>query len=114
MRWLLAAAGPVTALPLLAFAAGARRIPFSMPGLLQYIAPTLQLLLGVWLYREPFEPGKALGFAAIWIALAPYSIDGHRTRAARAYAGAAGFRRPCVPPLRGACGSAAPARRAFP
>jgi len=75
-RWLLAAAGPVTALPLLAFAAGARRIPFSMLGLLQYIAPTLQLLLGVWLYREPFEPGKALGFAAIWVALAIYSIEG--------------------------------------
>lgn len=75
-RWLLAAAGPVTALPLLAFAAGARRIPFSMLGVLQYIAPTLQLLLGVWLYREPFEPGKALGFAAIWIALAIYSAEG--------------------------------------
>jgi len=75
-RWLLAAAGPVTALPLLAFAAGARRIPFSMLGLLQYIAPTLQLLLGVWLYGEPFEPGKALGFAAIWIALAIYTLEG--------------------------------------
>ncbi|MFZ5541232.1 MAG: EamA family transporter RarD [Pseudomonadota bacterium] len=75
-RWLLAAAGPVTALPLLAFAAGARRIQFSMLGLLQYIAPTLQLVLGVWLYREPFEPGKAAGFAAIWIALAIYSIEG--------------------------------------
>lgn len=75
-RWLLAAAGPVTALPLLAFAAGARRIPFSMLGLLQYIAPTLQLVLGVWLYREAFEPGKAAGFAAIWIALAIYSIEG--------------------------------------
>jgi chloramphenicol-sensitive protein RarD len=75
-RWLLAASGPVTALPLLAFAAGARRIPFSMLGLLQYIAPTLQLLIGVWLYREPFDPGKALGFAAIWIALAIYSAEG--------------------------------------
>jgi chloramphenicol-sensitive protein RarD len=75
-RWLLAASGPVTALPLLAFAAGARRIPFSMLGLLQYIAPTLQLVLGVWLYREPFDPGKALGFAAIWLALAIYSAEG--------------------------------------
>lgn len=75
-RWLLAAAGPVTALPLLFFAAGARRIPFSMLGVLQYIAPTLQLLLGVWLYREPFDAGKALGFAAIWIALAIYSVEG--------------------------------------
>ncbi len=75
-RWFLAAAGPVTALPLLAFAAAARRIPFSTLGVLQYIAPTLQLVLGVWLYREPFEPGKALGYAAIWIALVIYSAEG--------------------------------------
>jgi chloramphenicol-sensitive protein RarD len=47
-----------------------------MLGLLQYIAPTLQLVLGVWLYREPFDPGKALGFAAIWLALAIYSAEG--------------------------------------
>lgn len=75
-RWLLAAGGPVTAVPLLAFAAGARRIPFSMLGLLQYIAPTLQLLIGVWVYGESFEPGRALGFGAIWIALAIYSAEG--------------------------------------
>ncbi|GAB4474529.1 MAG: EamA family transporter RarD [Burkholderiaceae bacterium] len=75
-RWLLAAGGPITAVPLLAFAAGARRIPFSTLGLLQYIAPTLQLLLGVWLYGESFEPGRALGFSAIWIALSIYSAQG--------------------------------------
>jgi chloramphenicol-sensitive protein RarD len=75
-RWLLAAAGPVTALPLILFAAGARRINFSTLGILQYIAPTLQLLLGIWLYHEPFEPAKAAGYALIWTALAVYSIEG--------------------------------------
>lgn len=74
-RWLLAAAGPVTAVPLLLFAAGARRIPFSLLGLLQYIGPTIQLLLGVWLYHEPFEPAKAAGYAMIWAALALYTAE---------------------------------------
>ena len=73
---LLLAAGPVTALPLLLFAAGARRIPFSMLGMLQYIAPTLQLLIGVWLYHEPFPATKAVGYALIWIALAVFTLEG--------------------------------------
>ena len=85
---LLLLAGPVTAVPLLLFAAGARRIPLSTLGLLQYVAPTLQLLLGVHLYGEPFEAGKQIGYAAIWIALAVFSIDGlwqaWRQRARRA------------------------------
>jgi chloramphenicol-sensitive protein RarD len=51
---LLAAAGPITAVPLLLFAAGALRIPFSLLGLLQYIGPTLQLLVGVAVFHEPF------------------------------------------------------------
>jgi chloramphenicol-sensitive protein RarD len=75
-QWLLAAAGPLTAIPLLFFAAGARRIPLSMLGLLQYIAPTLQLLLGVWLYHEPFGGARLFGFAAIWAALALYTLEG--------------------------------------
>lgn len=88
-RWLLAAAGPVTALPLILFAAGARRINFSTLGILQYIAPTLQLLLGIWLYHEPFEPAKATGYALIWTALAVYSIEGlWRTRRLRRLAAA--------------------------
>lgn len=77
-QWLLAAAGPVTALPLLFFAAGARRIAFSTLGILQYIAPTLQLLVGVWVYGEPFEPAKAIGYALIWIALAVFTAGGLR------------------------------------
>ena len=75
-RWLLAASGPITAIPLLLFAAGARRIPLSTLGFLQYIAPTLQLLLGVWLYREPFGGARLIGFITIWTALAVYSVEG--------------------------------------
>lgn len=74
-RLLLLAAGPVTAVPLLLFAAGARRIPFSTLGLLQYLGPSLQLLLGVWLYHEPFAE-RAPGYVLIWIALAVFSIEG--------------------------------------
>ena len=74
-RLLLLAAGPVTAVPLLLFAAGARRIPFSTLGLLQYLGPSLQLLIGVWLYREPFAY-RAPGYVLIWIALAVFSIEG--------------------------------------
>jgi chloramphenicol-sensitive protein RarD len=84
-RLLLLAAGPVTAVPLLLFAAGARRIPFSTLGLLQYLGPSLQLLIGVWLYREPFAY-RAPGYVLIWIALAVFSIEsllqGWRSRAA--------------------------------
>jgi chloramphenicol-sensitive protein RarD len=74
-KCLIAAAGPITAIPLLLFASGARRIPMSTLGLLQYIAPSLQLLLGVWLYGEPFG-ARAPGFAAIWAALALSSAEG--------------------------------------
>jgi len=73
---LLAAAGPITAVPLLLFASGARRIPLSLLGLLQYIGPTIQLLLGVWLYHEPFGGARLAGFALIWGALAVYSLEG--------------------------------------
>ena len=75
-RWLLIAAGPITAIPLLLFAAGARRIPLSVLGLLQYIGPSLQLLLGVWLYHEPFGGDRLIGFVVIWSALAVYSREG--------------------------------------
>jgi chloramphenicol-sensitive protein RarD len=75
-KCLLIAAGPITAVPLLLFAAGARRIPMSTLGLLQYLAPSLQLLLGVWLYDEPFGGPRLIGYAVIWSALALYSLDG--------------------------------------
>ena len=75
-RWLLAAAGPITAIPLLLFASGARRIPLSVLGLLQYIAPTIQLLLGVWLFHEGFTAARLIGFCVIWSALALYVAEG--------------------------------------
>ncbi len=70
--WLLLA-GPMTAVPLLLFAFGARRLPLATLGLMQYIAPTLQFALGVWLYQEPFSTTRLAGFAAIWTGLALYT-----------------------------------------
>jgi chloramphenicol-sensitive protein RarD len=78
LQLLLMLSGPVTAAPLLLFTAGARRIPFATLGLLQYIAPTLQLILGVWLYQEPFGGAKVIGYALVWLALAVFAADGIR------------------------------------
>jgi chloramphenicol-sensitive protein RarD len=75
-RLLLAAAGPITAIPLLLFASGARQIPLSVLGLLQYLSPTLQFLLGVWLFHEAFTPDRLVGFALIWAALALFAAEG--------------------------------------
>lgn len=66
---LLILGGVLTAVPLIGFAYGVRRIPLSLVGILQYIAPSLQLLLGVWFFHEPFDQGRAIGFAAIWVGL---------------------------------------------
>lgn len=73
---LLVGAGVVTAVPLLLFAYGARRIPLSALGILQYIAPTLQFLLGVFVYGEPFTTIRLIGFAVIWLALVVYTVEG--------------------------------------
>jgi chloramphenicol-sensitive protein RarD len=75
-RWLLLAAGPITAIPLLLFAAGARKIPLSVLGLLQYISPTIQFLLGIWLFHEAFTAERLVGFLLIWSALALYAAEG--------------------------------------
>ena len=72
--WLMAS-GPLTALPLLLFAAGARRLPLATLGLMQYIAPMLQLALGVWVFGEPFDPARLAGFVMIWVALVLVSAD---------------------------------------
>lgn len=79
---LLVMAGPVTAVPLLLFAAAARRIPLSTLGVIQYVTPTLQLLTGVIVYREPFGRVQLIGYGAIWVALVLYSLEGMRTAAA--------------------------------
>lgn len=75
-QWLLVAAGPITAIPLLLFAAGARRISLATLGLLQYLGPSLQLMLAIWLYHEPFGIDRLIGFVAIWLALVIYSGEG--------------------------------------
>jgi chloramphenicol-sensitive protein RarD len=75
-RLLLIAAGPTTAIPLLLFATGARKIPLSILGLLQYLSPSLQFVLGVWLFQEAFSSDRLLGFVMIWSALALYAGEG--------------------------------------
>src|SRR5581483_4927032 len=73
---LLVGSGLMTMLPLLMFASAARRIPLSLLGVLQYIAPTLQFLLGVLLYGEPFTQAQVIGFSLVWVALVIFSIEG--------------------------------------
>lgn len=75
LGWLVAA-GPITAVPLLLFAAGARRIPLATMGVLQYISPSLQFALGVWLFGETVQPARLAGFALIWGALVLYTLEG--------------------------------------
>lgn len=73
---LLIGAGIVTAVPLILFAYGAQRIPYSLVGIVQYLAPTLQLFCGVVLFGEPFRSAQLVGFGCIWLALAIYAADG--------------------------------------
>jgi len=73
---LLIGSGLVTAIPLFLFAYGARALPYSTVGVLQYIAPSLQLLCGVYLFHESFGTARAAGFAVIWLALLIYAADG--------------------------------------
>jgi chloramphenicol-sensitive protein RarD len=72
--WVLLS-GPLTAVPLLLFAAGARRLKLATLGLVQYLAPTISLLLGVWVFHEPFDSQRLIGFVFIWSALAIVSAD---------------------------------------
>ena len=72
---LVLSAGVITAVPLLMFAYGARRIRLSTMGLLQYLAPTVQFALGVWLYHEPLSRARMLSFGFIWAGLALYTAD---------------------------------------
>jgi len=76
LPWLLMAAGPITAIPLLSFSYAARLIPMSTLGILQYISPSIQLLIGIWIYHEPFSVGRLTGFIIIWSALMLYSAEG--------------------------------------
>lgn len=73
---LLIGTGPLTAITLFLFAYGARLLPYSTVGILQYITPTLQLACGVFALHEPFERSRILGFALIWAALIVYAGEG--------------------------------------
>jgi len=75
----LIGAGIVTTIPLLMFASAAKQIPLTMMGLLQYIAPTLQFLIGVFLYKEPFDHSHLIGFVIVWVALIIFWIENFMT-----------------------------------
>src|SRR5215217_4851163 len=72
---LLIGAGAVTTIPLLMFASAAKQIPLSVVGLLQYIAPTIQFLIGVFLYKEPFDQSHLIGFGIVWVALIIFWVE---------------------------------------
>lgn len=76
---LLATLGIVTALPLLCFAAATRRLPLSVVGLVQYLTPTMQLVVAVLVFREEMPAARWWGFALVWVALTLLSVDGWRT-----------------------------------
>lgn len=72
---LLIGAGAVTTIPLLMFASAAKQIPLTVVGLLQYIAPTLQFLIGVFLYKESFDQTHLIGFGIVWVALIIFWVE---------------------------------------
>jgi chloramphenicol-sensitive protein RarD len=75
--WIVAL-GPITAVPLLLFAAGARRLSMATLGIVQYLGPSIQFVLGIWVFGEPFSAARFVGFAGIWLALVIYTLDGWR------------------------------------
>lgn len=82
---LLVGTGALTVLPLLLFASAVQRVPLSIVGLLQYIAPTIQFLLGIFVFGEPFSSAQFTGFAFVWVALMVFAVDGLlRSRQAQA------------------------------
>jgi chloramphenicol-sensitive protein RarD len=93
-------AGLVTAVPLLLFAAAAKRLPYSTLGFLQYVAPTIQFLLAVSLFGEKLTTAHMICFGAIWSALVIFAVDGIRSgrRASRARRTAADKAAACVEP----------------
>lgn len=80
---LMVGAGVVTTIPLLMFASAAKRIPLTMVGIMQYIAPTIQFLIGVLIYREPFTTTRFIGFSLVWVALIVFWVEGVHARRAR-------------------------------
>lgn len=90
----MAAIGPVTMAPLLCFAAAAQRIPLTLLGLLQYLAPVGQFIVGVGVLGEEVPATRWAGFVLVWVALAVLSVDGWRSRGAQAHSTAAAHLRP--------------------
>ncbi len=74
--WMMAGAGLVTTVPLLLFASAAPRVPLSTIGILQYVNPTMQFLLGVLVYREPFTHDRLIGFGLVWLGLILFWAEG--------------------------------------
>ncbi|HSK87675.1 MAG TPA: EamA family transporter RarD, partial [Anaerolineales bacterium] len=74
---LLIGTGAVTSIPLLLFASAARQIPLTMIGILQYIAPTMQFLIGVFLYHETFDQTRLIGFSLVWLALLIFWLENY-------------------------------------
>ena len=72
---LLGLAGVITATPLLLFAAGSRRVPLTVMGMLQFVAPILQFIIGVWLLGEPMSLERWIGFGLVWLALIILTVD---------------------------------------
>jgi chloramphenicol-sensitive protein RarD len=70
---LLASSGLVTSLPLLCFGAAATRLPMSTLGVMQYLAPTIQFFLGIWVFHEPLPVSRLIGFTIIWLAIAIFT-----------------------------------------
>ncbi|MEU4802210.1 EamA family transporter RarD [Actinosynnema sp. NPDC023587] len=77
---ILVSAGVVTAVPLMLFGAGARRVPLATMGMLQYLAPILQFSWGVFVMHEPMPPSRWFGFALVWVALVVFTVDALRSR----------------------------------
>lgn len=78
---LVAASGPITALPLVLFAAAVHRVRLSALGMLQFFSPTIQFLLGVLIYKEPFSRQQFVGFALVWCAVIVFATEGILVRA---------------------------------
>lgn len=106
---ILVAAGPVTVIPLLLFAGAVTRIPLSLVGLLQYIAPTMQFLLGIFWFGEEMPAVRWVGFALVWVALVLLAGDAVRRLLRSGWRGRTTRPEPVAPPAAGAMADLPPA-----
>jgi len=74
---LMIGAGLVTTVPLLMFASAAKQIPLTMLGILQYLAPTIQFLIGIFVYKEAFDSSRLIGFGIVWLALIIFWVESY-------------------------------------